>query len=51
MTLMSVIILVLNTLVGLMFFGLFCWAVRDGQLADVEEAKYQMFREDEGDAE
>lgn len=51
MTLMSVMILVLTTLLGLIFFGLFCWAVKDGQWSDVEEAKYQMFREDEGDAE
>ena len=51
MTLMSVIILVLTTLLGLAFFGLFCWAVKDGQLVDVEEAKYEMFREDEGDTE
>jgi len=51
MTLMSIIILVLTTLLGLIFFGLFCWAVKDGQLVDVEEAKFQMFREHEGDAE
>ena len=51
MTLMSIVILVLTTLLGLIFFGLFCWAVKDGQLVDVEEAKYQMFREHEGDAE
>ena len=34
-----------SLLLGLVFFGLFCWAVRSGQFDDAEEAKYEIFRE------
>ncbi|MBD3419645.1 MAG: cbb3-type cytochrome oxidase assembly protein CcoS [Chitinivibrionales bacterium] len=30
---------------GLFFFIFFCWAVKDGQFEDTEEAKYELFRE------
>ena len=46
---LTIIILVMTSLVGLLFFALFHWAVKNGQFDDVEEAKYQMFREDEDD--
>lgn len=49
MTTLTIIIMSMTILLGLIFFGLFCWAVKDGQMEDIEEAKYEMFREDEGD--
>lgn len=45
----AIITLGLTVLMGLIFLGLFLWAVGDGQMADLEEAKYEMFREEEGD--
>ena len=42
------IILLFGSLaLGGIFLGMFIWAVRGGQLQDVEEAKYAMFREDD----
>lgn len=43
----TIILLVLTTLLGGIFFAMFRWAVRDGQFDDAEEAKYVIFREDE----
>ena len=47
MGLLTIILLVLTTLLGGIFFAMFCWAVKDGQFDDPEEAKYVIFREDE----
>ena len=47
----AIVTLCLTVLMGLLFLGLFVWAVKDGQLGDVEEAKYEMFREDESEDE
>jgi len=44
---LTIILLVLTTLLGLIFFAMFHWAVKDGQFDDPEEAKYVIFREDE----
>ncbi|HAZ14492.1 MAG TPA: cbb3-type cytochrome oxidase assembly protein CcoS [Bdellovibrionales bacterium] len=40
-----IIPIALALLLGLLFLLLFCWAVKDGQFTDVEEAKYILFRE------
>ena len=42
---LAIITLCMTVLLGLFFLGLFVWAVQDGQMADLEEAKYEMFRE------
>jgi cbb3-type cytochrome oxidase maturation protein len=47
MILLTIIILVSTLILGALFFVLFCWGVKDGQFSDVEEAKYQLFREEE----
>ena len=47
MTLLTIITLGCTLLLGVLFFALFCWGVKDGQFSDVEEAKYQLFREEE----
>ena len=47
---LAIIILFMTVLMGLLFLGIFVWAVKDGQMADVEEAKYEIFREDEGES-
>ena len=47
---LAIITLCMTVLMGLLFLGLFVWAVKDGQMADVEEAKYEMFRDDEGES-
>lgn len=44
----AIVTLCTTVLLGLLFLGLFVWAVKDGQMADLEEAKYEIFREDEG---
>ncbi len=51
MTWLTILMLSMTIVMGLIFFGLFCWAVKDGQFENVEEAKYVMFREkdNEGD--
>ena len=48
MLLLTIILLVLTTLLGFIFFAMFRWAVKDGQFDDPEEAKYVIFREDDG---
>ena len=50
MLILTIILLLSTTLLGFIFFLLFRWAVRDGQFDDPEEAKYVIFREDEGHA-
>ncbi len=47
MLVLTIILLISTTVLGIIFFGLFCWAVKDGQFTDSEEAKYVIFREDE----
>jgi cbb3-type cytochrome oxidase maturation protein len=47
---LAIIILFMTVLMGLLFLGIFVWAVKDGQMADVEEAKYEIFRDDEGES-
>ena len=47
MLILTIILLILTTLLGGVFFALFRWAVKDGQFDDPEEAKYVIFREDE----
>ena len=47
---LSIITLCMSVLLGLIFLGLFVWAVKDGQMADVEEAKYEMFRGEDGES-
>jgi cbb3-type cytochrome oxidase maturation protein len=47
MLLLTIILLILTTLLGGIFFALFHWAVKDGQFEDPEEAKYVIFREDD----
>jgi cbb3-type cytochrome oxidase maturation protein len=47
MLFLTIIILITTTLLGGIFFGLFRWAVKDGQFDDPEEAKYVIFREHE----
>jgi cbb3-type cytochrome oxidase maturation protein len=44
---LTIILLVMTTLLGFIFFAMFHWAVKDGQFEDPEEAKYVIFREDE----
>ena len=44
---LTIILLLTTTLLGLIFFALFRWAVKDGQFEDPEEAKYVIFREHE----
>jgi len=44
---LTIILLITTTILGGIFFGLFRWAVKDGQFDDPEEAKYVIFREDE----
>jgi len=48
MLVLTIILLITTTLLGGIFFALFRWAVKDGQFDDPEEAKYVIFREDEG---
>jgi cbb3-type cytochrome oxidase maturation protein len=48
MLILTIILLITTTLLGGIFFALFRWAVKDGQFDDPEEAKYVIFREDEG---
>ncbi len=47
MILVTIITLTSTLLLGALFFVLFCWGVKDGQFSDAEEAKYQLFREEE----
>lgn len=47
MTFFSIVCLALSLSVGLIFFALFCWAAKSGQFDDIEEAKYEMFRDGE----
>jgi len=47
---LAIITLCMTVLLGLFFLGLFVWAVKDGQMADLEEAKYEIFRDDEGES-
>lgn len=47
MLILTIILLILTTLLGFIFFAMFHWAVKDGQFEDPEEAKYVIFREDE----
>jgi cbb3-type cytochrome oxidase maturation protein len=47
MLVLTIILLITTTLLGLIFFVMFRWAVKDGQFEDPEEAKYVIFREDE----
>jgi cbb3-type cytochrome oxidase maturation protein len=47
MILVTIITLTCTLVLGALFFVLFCWGVKDGQFSDAEEAKYQLFREDE----
>ncbi len=47
---LAIITLCMTVLMGLGFLGLFAWAVKDGQMEDLEEAKYEIFREDEEDS-
>jgi cbb3-type cytochrome oxidase maturation protein len=43
------VILLLSTLaLSLVFLLIFVWAVRDGQFNDMEEPKYEMFRDEAG---
>ena len=44
---LTIVLLITTTLLGGIFFGLFRWAVKDGQFDDPEEAKYVIFREEE----
>lgn len=44
---LTIILLILTTLLGFIFFAMFRWAVKDGQFDDPEEAKYVIFREDD----
>ena len=48
MLILTIILLICSTILGGVFFVLFRWAVRDGQFDDPEEAKYVIFREEEG---
>lgn len=45
MTVLSMVSFGMTLVLGLIFLGLFAWGVRDGQFDDLEEAKYEMFRE------
>ena len=45
MTLLTIITLASTLVLGLIFFLFFCWGVKDGQFSNIEEAKYEMFRE------
>lgn len=45
---LTIILLLSTTLLGFVFFLIFRWAVKDGQFDDPEEAKYVIFREEEG---
>jgi cbb3-type cytochrome oxidase maturation protein len=45
---LTIILLLSTTLLGFIFFLIFRWAVKDGQFDEPEEAKYVIFREDEG---
>ncbi|MDF7806714.1 cbb3-type cytochrome oxidase assembly protein CcoS [Pontiellaceae bacterium B12219] len=47
MLILTIVLLIATTLLGTIFFGLFRWAVKDGQFDDPEEAKYVIFREEE----
>ncbi len=47
MILVTIITLIRTLLLGALFFVLFCWGIRDGQFSDAEEAKYQLFREED----
>jgi cbb3-type cytochrome oxidase maturation protein len=47
MLILTIVLLIATTLLGLIFFALFRWAVKDGQFDDPEEAKYVIFREEE----
>lgn len=45
MNVLSIILLFTTLLLGMIFFLIFCWAVKIGQFDDPEEAKYEIFRE------
>lgn len=47
MTSLTIIMILISLALGVIFFILFLWGVKDGQFDDLEEAKYQMFREPE----
>ncbi|MEI6891061.1 MAG: cbb3-type cytochrome oxidase assembly protein CcoS [Pontiella sp.] len=50
MLILTITLLISTTALGGIFFVLFRWAVKDGQFDDPEEAKYVIFREEEGHA-
>ena len=47
MVVVTIILLMSTTLLGVVFFLMFRWAVKNGQFDDPEEAKYVIFREDD----
>ncbi len=49
MTWLTILLLSMTIALGLIFLGFFCWAVKDGQFDNVEEAKYVMFRAEDGE--
>ncbi len=42
----TIAITVMSFLLFAIFLGFFIWAIKSGQLKDVEEAKYHVFRND-----
>jgi len=47
MILLTIVTLICTLLLGALFFVLFCWGVKDGQFNDAEEAKYEIFRDEQ----
>ncbi len=41
------LLLIIAIFMGLVSVVAFCWAVKSGQFQDIEEAKYQMMREED----
>ena len=46
----TIAITVMSFLLFAIFLGFFIWAIKSGQLKNVEEAKYHLFRNDEQDS-
>ena len=42
---LTIVLLISTSLLGVLFFSLFVWGLKDGQFKDSEEAKYVIFRD------
>jgi len=47
----TIALTIMSGLLGISFLGFLFWGIFSGQFKDIEEAKYQLFRKQNGDEE